>query len=214
MELAVPQQGERLVVVGNSGTGKTNLVKSILPAIAHKIIVDTKEDEDWSAHGELVRGEKIFGVGGGSYVWQPGPAYDDNLAMWNRFCAWALSVGKRMIYFDEFGDPCPSAREYPIELKRCVMRGRSRKLSIAGTTQEIVRCPAFLYGQAQHRYCFDIGDPRHRPLADNFMGAPIPWESIPEPSDITRKNGTAYRFMYRGPGTGLVGPLQLPQESG
>ena len=202
--LPLPAPGERLFTLGNTGTGKTVLTRALFSRVTHGIALDTKHDESWDDVGEVIRGDKIYRVGGGRYVWKVPESFLFDESEREKFFAWALLAGHRTIYIDEFGDVCESAVRFPRSLKLCVMRGRSRKLGIWGTTQEPVRVPPWLFGQAQHRYVFALGHPAQRKLAEEFFEAKIPWTEMPEPP-----SANAHRFMYKGPGTGAVGPMRL-----
>jgi energy-coupling factor transporter ATP-binding protein EcfA2 len=198
-QLTTPALGERLWIVGNPGTGKSKLATSLLAAVPDAIILDTKHDEEesyWGPLGRIVRGEDIYNVAEGRFVWDVPDSYTDDPEKFNIFFKWALGVGRRVIYVDEFNDICGTATRYPYWFRRCYSRGRSRKLSMWGTTQELIRA---------------LGSPTQRKLADEYMGTPIPWLELPEPSPATVREGTAYRFVYKGPGTGMVGPVRLAE---
>lgn len=213
-ELVVPGRGERMFALGNSGTGKSVLTRALFRAVRNGIAIDTKHDESWNGVAEVIEGDRIFSVGKGAYVWKTPESFLFDEEERNRFFKWALEAGNRTIYIDEFGDVCENAQSFPRYLKLCVMRGRSRGVGIWGTTQEPMRVPPWLFGQAQHRYCFALGHPTQKKLADEFFEAKLPWESMPEPSPYTKANDTAYRFVYKGPGTGLIGPMKMELAGG
>lgn len=214
--LPSPLPGERLVILGNSGQGKSVLAKNLVMAEPNVIVVDTKHDEDWSDVGEIKHGEEIYGVGEGRYVWKTPNAFTDDERHAERFFSWALTAGNRVIYIDEYGDVCPGALTYPLALRRCIMRGRSRKLSIWGTTQEPIRCPSFLIGQAQHLYVFATGHPTQRKTIDQVFEQPVPWQEL-RLCTLTGirhspKECGGHQFLYKGP-YGIYGPLVLETET-
>ena len=203
-----PHQGERLFAIGNTGTGKTTLVRSLFAGVEHGICVDTKQDEEWEAYGKVVKGNNIYRVGPGRFIWRPAKNFPFDEDAQEKFFRWALDVGKRVIYIDEFADICPNANEYPRALKLCIMRGRSKRLSIWGTTQEPLRVPRFLFGQAEHRYCFFIGHPAQQRLASHLLEAPLDFSKIPMQYDAM---GTPLGspFYYRARNGIVYGPLKL-----
>lgn len=211
--LRVPKQGERLFALGNSGTGKTTLVKSLFKAIENGIAIDTKNDEDWEDAGEIIEGDKIFNVAEGRYVWRPPSNFPFDEDYQNEFFLWALEAGNRAIYVDEFGDVCPSAQQYPRGLKLCIMRGRSRRLGIWGTTQEPLRVPSFLFGQAQHRYVFHLGHPDQQKRASDYFETRIPFDQMP--LEYVGGQPIGSKFVYRDPEGRIFGPtrLDLPQAT-
>jgi hypothetical protein len=215
--LIVPRYGERVAALGNSGEGKTQLLRQLFLAIEDGIFVDTKHDEPNSDLGLTISGnKKIYEIDAGRYVWRAPESFVFDEDERERFYRWCLKAGRRVILIDEFADSCPSAQSYPRALKMCVMRGRSRKLSIWGTTQEPLRVPPFLFGQAQHLYCFHLGHPRQRDLAQEFFeDQRIPWQEMPSHLEVGHRSPLAHRFIYRGTG-GIFGPtkLLLPTREG
>lgn len=212
-ELRVPRQGERLWGLGNSGTGKTTTINSIFKAIDHGIFIDTKQNEDsaslvWNNPKRVIEGDAIYDIGPGRYVWRPDKTFPFNEREQERFFTWALEVGNRVIYIDEFGDVTFSANQYPRALRMCVTRGRSARLSIWGTTQEPIRVPSFLFGQAEHRYVFFLGHPEQQKLASQYLGEKVDFSTIPEQyDDLGNRLGSP--FYYRDPQGILHGPTKL-----
>lgn len=208
-QLIIPRYGQRVAALGNSGEGKTQLLRELFLGVEDGIFVDTKHDEDNADLGRVVTGDKIYSAEHGRYVWKTPKEFVFDADAKEKFFGWALEAGHRVILVDEYGDICESAQQYPRNLRLCIMRGRSRELSIWGTTQEPLRVPSFLFGQAQHFYCFYLGHPDHRKAAEKYMeGVKIPWEAMPSAIDVGNNSKLAHRFVYRGPG-GIYGPTKL-----
>ena len=154
----------------------------------------------------IAHDEKIFDVAEGRFDYRPSDEWIDTKAMRERFFEWALRAGNRVIYIDEFGDVCESAQVYPRKLKAAVTRGRWKNLGIWGTTQEPIRVPSFLFGQAQHRYVFYLGNDDHRKAAAKMMQQDaLPWDV---PGGLEERS---YKFVLKTPG-GIWGPMALDEE--
>jgi energy-coupling factor transporter ATP-binding protein EcfA2 len=207
--LTIPQQGERGFALGNSGSGKTTLLRSIFGVIQNGIVIDTKQDDStWGVFGEVVKGDDIYNCGAGRWIWQPENDLTEDEAEAERFFDWLLSVGNRLCLCDELGDICASAQRYPLAFKRCYTRGRSRRLSMFGGTQEPIRVPSFCFGQAQHRYVFYLGHPDQRDAAEHYMESELPWEKMQmQYSESGKPLGSSY--VYRNPYGLLQGPYKL-----
>lgn len=214
-ELQKPSEGERVFALGNSGTGKSELLKTLYDSsVEHGIILDTKQDDTrMNDLGRVVKGERIFDVGPGRYVWKVPVQWIDAIDKWDAFFEWALEAGNRVIFSDEIGDVCEDARNYPLWFRRCYQRGRSRFLGMWGTTQELARAPRFAFSACHHRYMFYLGDPIQQTLAKGFFEVDVPWSAIPEPrwqpNDPRGVDPEGYKFVYKGPGVAMQGPFRL-----
>jgi hypothetical protein len=215
-ELDVPAPGEHASFMGNSGEGKTAVACVLFDAIDHGIIINSKHDPLFEriCDRTITNDKEIFKVRGGRFNYEPSDAFNGmdpagglKLAfkLRNRFFAWALEAGHRVIYIDEFNDICPTASLYPLQFQKAVKQGRWRELSIWGSAQEPIRVPSFAFGQSKHRYLFFLGWPSHRRLAEEWYQRPIAWDRIPEGS---------HKFYVKTP-SGVYGPqprLQLPDH--
>lgn len=212
-ELDVPGPGEHAAFMGNSGEGKTAVACVLFEAVDHGIVLNSKHDPIFAKICDrTIRNDgAILQVGGGRYNYEPSDTFNGlspggyraAQPLRDRFFAWALKAGHRVIYIDEFNDVCPSAAVYPLQFQKAVKQGRWRELSIWGSAQEPIRVPSFAFGQAKHRYLFYLGWPSHRRLAEEWYQRPIAWEQIPENS---------HRFYVKNP-SGVYGPqprIRLP----
>lgn len=212
-ELEIPGYGEHAAFMGNSGEGKTAVALCLFDAVDHGIILNSKHDPLFARICErTIRNDRdILKVRGGRFNYEPSDEFNGDSKggyrvaepLRNRFFAWALEAGKRVVYVDEFNDVCPSASVYPVQFQKAVKQGRWRGLSIWGSAQEPIRVPSFAFGQAKHRYLFFLGWPAHRRLAEEWYQRPIAWDRIPEGS---------HRFYIKNP-RGVYGPqpqIKLP----
>lgn len=185
------------------------LLRELFCAFPDAIFLDTKHDEDHTDLGKTIKGDKIYTVAEGRYVWQTPDSFIFDRDEKEKFFGWAMKAGHRAILCDEYGDICESALMYPRALRLAIMRGRSRKLTLMGTTQEPLRVPQFLFGQAQHLYVFHLGHPDQKKMAEKLMeNEHIPWDAMPSVVDVGATSPKAHRFIYKGAG-GIYGPTKL-----
>lgn len=199
LTLPRPDYGQRVSAFGDSGSGKTYLLREIFKSYEHGIAVDTKHDGELAGCGTLVRGDAVYDLGPGRFVWRPGDDFIFNEAEREKFFLWCLKAGWRCVYVDEYGDVVESAQGYPRGLRLDFLRGRSRHLTMMGTSQEPTRVPTFLFGQATHLFVFAVSYPTHQDLASQIYGEKIRWDLIPYGS---------HKFFYKGP-HGRSGPWIL-----
>lgn len=214
-ELELPELGQHAAFMGNSGEGKTLAAVVLFDAIDDGIILNTKRDPMFArlCDRTITDDAKILKARAGRFNYEPSDAFNGDtkgglklaIALRNRFFAWALDAGHRVIYIDEFNDICPNASTYPVQFQKAVKQGRWRELSIWGSAQEPIRVPSFAFGQAKHRYLFFLGWPAHRKLAEEWYQRPIAWDRIPEGS---------HKFYVKTP-SGVYGPqprIKLPRH--
>jgi hypothetical protein len=215
-QLGVPRPGEHAAFMGNTGEGKTAVACVLFDAVDHGIVINSKHDPLFAGLCDrTIRDDaRIFKLRGGRFNYEPSDAFngldphgglDLAFKLRNRFFAWALEAGHRVIYIDEFNDICPTASRFPLQFQKAVKQGRWKQLSIWGSAQEPIRVPSFAFGQSKHRYLFFLGWPSHRRLAEEWYQRPISWDRIPEGS---------HKFYVKTP-HGVYGPqprLKLPDH--
>jgi hypothetical protein len=179
--------------MGNTGEGKTIVACSLIQAQKNVIIINTKHDPVFaegdrrigllpSVDSVVTRDNQIFHVQGGRYDYRPSDDFLRNPEAKDRFFAWALAAGNRVIYIDEFNDICPSAQVYPYYFQKAIKQGRWKGLGIWGSAQEPIRVPSFCFGQSQYRILFYLGWQPHRKTAEEWFQSDIDWSLIPERS--------------------------------
>lgn len=204
--LELPEDGEHLSLMGNTGEGKSAVAMALFQSLPHAIVINSKHDPKFARIcDKTIRNDRdILRVEGGRYNYEPSDAFNGTapgglkvaLPLRERFFAWAFKAGDRTIYIDEFNDICPSASIFPLQFQKAIKQGRSRRLSIWGSAQEPIRVPSFTFGQSKHRYLFFLGWPPHRRIAEAWYERPIEWSAIPEGS---------HRFYVKLP-RGVYGP--------
>lgn len=199
--IPVPPTADRAIFFGNTREGKSQLVKAILRAKKHVIVIDTKQREDWGDVGEYVDGKKIYDVGEGRYIWRPDiELSDDDLEEeFNTFFRWVMEQGNRVIFVDEIVDVARSAQKFPRAYRRATKTGAAAGLGIWGSTQEPRGIPLWTVGQADYLFTFHVGLPEYRQRIDQIFEMPVPWNALPTRS---------YQFVWKDR-DGLHGPTKL-----
>lgn len=165
-ELA-PKSNERMLIVGTTGSGKSELEKALLRLYSNTIVIDPKQT--------LGSGER----GGGhlsGYVlaktprelerlarrhdhtqYRPDVRYQ-NMEDWERVFDWVYRRGKTMLAVDELYD-CHSWNRPPNSLRRIMTSGRELGIGFIGCTQRPRGIDRRILTEAEHFCVFHLRDP-------------------------------------------------------
>lgn len=173
----------RVTFVGKTGSGKTFLAKRYLSALPHVLVVDLKQDFDprsIGAKGVVETLGQVRKLAGGRYVYRPVWKYRTPEA-WNAFFWLEFERRNHVLYLDEVknivGDPPIS----PDGLNACLQMGRSRGLGVWSATQRPVRVPRNIISEAEHFFCFQLGNPTDREFMAEVMETPEVGSRIRDP---------------------------------
>lgn len=211
--LPIPAPGDRVTAMGNSGEGKSHLMRELVRAMPNVIIINTKHSrmfDDPSIAVPIRDDRDIMNTGSGRFNFFPSDDWMRTMEKKEQFFQWLFHHAKSnfgcggfVAFMDEINDICPSAQVYPYYLQKCVKQGREWELGIWCGTQEPVRAPAFAFGQSQHRYLWFLGWEPHRKAAEGWYEQKIPWDLMPERS---------HKFLLKTP-KGVYGPMKLEQPN-
>lgn len=208
MKLVVPRQDERVICVGKTGTGKTELLKSLFVTKRHAHLVDTKLAKAYrngGGIGEEVTGRNIFKhkyLGPGRYVWHTPDDFnlEYNEDAIEEYCNEIYSIGNRVVAFDELLD-IATAQRTPFSFHRLLTRGRERHIGILMGMQRPAGVPPVSRTESEHKYCFyleDMDDQERMEAA--FGGFPIPWGYLKRHK---------FSYFYNDPSGDVHGPYRL-----
>jgi energy-coupling factor transporter ATP-binding protein EcfA2 len=208
MMLPVPKQDERLACVGKTGSGKTELLKTLFVAKANAHLVDTKLAKAYRDGGGI--GEEVFGrniyrskyMGPGRYVWHTPDDFnlEYNPDSIEEYCNAIYQIGNRVVAFDEMLDVA-TAQTTLFSFHRMYTRGRERGIGVWAGMQRPAGVPPVARTEVEHKYCFYLEDPDDQERMEAaFGGYPLPWNYL-------KKH--RYSFFYCGVTGDVHGPFRL-----
>jgi energy-coupling factor transporter ATP-binding protein EcfA2 len=167
-------RGSRASFLGPSGSGKTELAKALLRAQRNAIVIDTKRTEGWADVGEVLGPRDIYRVRAGRYVYRVDRNFLVDKTEPERFFAWALSCGNRVIYVDEQLD-IPNCNAEKI----LAVQGRAAGVGLWVSTQRPHGVPLYALSECNHQFIFRLRLKRDRERVEEATsGAAIPWDAL------------------------------------
>lgn len=188
--------GNRLAVVGMSGSGKTTFALELIVRVKRWynipiIIFDTKGQGEFDGIADVLSIDQrapLFPSSPGILVWKP-PL--DELEQYNLFLERILKSHKPcMVVLDELsnlgrGNPDSYVPNYALLLKQ----GRGLKISVLSMVQEYAAIPRQTVGQTTHLFRFHLLNDYDRAKMNRMLGLPERQKYL-EPND-------RFGFFYR-----------------
>lgn len=155
-----PKRGERAVIIGFSGSGKSNLAKALLISIRQPVIVIDPKRE-WDSTGYLVVNRvrhipKL--IGNRKVLFQPIIAEFDDVNVYNHVYKQIFETGNVCVYTDEVSVFSTGIR-YPAYFKAIYHQGRSKNITAISSTQRPSAIPPFVITEVQRLYAFHLNSP-------------------------------------------------------
>jgi energy-coupling factor transporter ATP-binding protein EcfA2 len=165
---------ERWLILGKTGSGKTQFAKYLLRTISQKmpvVIIDPNElwlgkghggrASDWASRKELGTIDKPHLINSFNPKWrvqclQPDVDGSEEDPRLERLCYDLLKRGNVFIYFDE-SEGIATAQRVPAYIRRVWKTGRAHGLGAWVSTQAPTGIPKIFKSQAEHFVTFKVG---------------------------------------------------------
>lgn len=162
--------GDRVAIIGRSGTGKTTLLRHLIRAYPRGLALDPKRRlylPGWEPLEGATAAVTGWPTGWPRVIARPGLA-EDTRAWLDAVCRRAYQVGSAVVAVDELAG-IASAANPPVWLDVLQTRGRESALTTVIATQRPRRIPLTVISEAEHVFSFDVSHPTDRAfLADVF----------------------------------------------
>lgn len=153
------KQGQHLVLVGDTGQGKTTLARTLLELRRYVVVLLTKADPlAWPGWRRIHRASQIVATPGGAR-YSLRPRYDEQHEQAEALFARVWSEGGWCVYIDE-GYFVERELDLRDGLIKFLTQGRSNNISMVVSVQRPVDITRFLMSQTQHILCAALSDER------------------------------------------------------
>jgi len=199
------KQSEHVFICGMTGSGKSQLAEIYLAGanFPNVVMLDSKgqvyerrakrqpvwrgldEGEDFTVverlkNLETVETQKI--------IYAPHFEEQDQ-EHYEALLKWVYQRERTTLWIDELMEVCPSAMRYPLHIKACYTRGRSKNVGVWACAQRTLDIPAIVLANTTHFFVFDLNQPQDRKKMADSTGVP---EFMQKPSEV----GGKYAFWY------------------
>lgn len=164
---------DRVVFLGSSGSGKTELAKALLRTRRNAIIVDTKRVEDWSSVAHPIDEHDVGRIRQGRFAYRVPGEFLVEQEMQDKFFRAMLAAKNRAVFIDELLDMLPTRG-----LKILATQGRASNVGLWAATQRPHGVPLYTISEAQHFFVFRLVMEADQKRVDNALGVKIPWGDL------------------------------------
>jgi DNA helicase HerA-like ATPase len=205
-----PRFGERMVICGTTGCGKTTLAKEILNSFLnsghHVCILDTKGFIDWKPYTMHRSFRSLETDAGQALLYKP-DLDELNPDSYDTFFRWIYWRGNTVLYVDELLE-IGSASAYPFHFKGIMTRGRERGITVIISTQRPKNIPPVTLSECQSACVFRLQLAQDADRIEEVFSLPADLPPILEQADPHKKQGGEFYYTtVRKPG--FSGPLRL-----
>lgn len=164
--------GDRVAIIGRSGTGKSVLLRSLMSRYSTAVLLDPKRTADFGGWAHL-EGARDFGRDWPRHhpraIARPG-LLEDERTWADAVCRRIYTVGRCAAGLDEL--PAGVSESRPLVwLDVLLKRGRELGITTYVATQRPRRIPLDVIAQAEHVFVFDLNNPSDVAFMADTLGA-------------------------------------------
>lgn len=180
LENLVPKPGERAVIIGQTGSGKSFLSRAlIMPYLGRRqiIVLDTKHDPIWTKlQARYTRSYKQLQ----SFTFPKTPlivyrpeGLEANPEKYDELCSWVYERGNTCLLIDETSHVVNSPTAAQPGFTDLVTRGRVRELTVLFGTQRPSYIPRIVFSESNKFFVMHLSDRRDRDTVAGYTSAKL-----------------------------------------
>jgi hypothetical protein len=172
----------RVGIIAMTGGGKTYLAKKLMAGKNNIVVVDSKHTFTFGSGGRFDHRLSLADLKkwnrDGIAIYRPTDeeAQEYCAAFWR----WAWSAAPLCVYCDEITQLAPNAINVPFGLKKAIVLGREKKLSVWYASQRPSGIPIILLSEIEVTFAGLMKNPKDRDKIAQFTGNPEIRELVPQ----------------------------------
>ncbi len=155
------KKGQRAIIVGRAGTGKSTLGKTLIPLTGKLCIIDPKREVNFPNCKIYDSADKILREKPKRFIYRPHESQFEDYAEYDKVFHYVYKSGDFFIFIDDLV-AIVTATRFPYNLKMCYMLGRSKGITALACTQRPAFLPGYMITECNNMYVFDLHNERDR----------------------------------------------------
>lgn len=196
--LRVPRKGDRAVIIGWTGSGKTTLAEILVLKKPFVVVYDPKGLIAWKGFKRVTRlleAKSLNPIAYPRIIYAPCHEEDGDQLTIDSFFEWIYYRKNTCVYIDEVYS-VSSRGQIPHFYRAILTRGREMGICTISSTQRPMEIPQFVLSESEHYYVFRMRLPQDKDKVKKIIG--LDNERI----EALEK----YQFFYADAEGSIVGP--------
>jgi adenylate kinase family enzyme len=193
-----PLYGERAVIVGMTGSGKTTLARELLRSRQYVVVYDSKGLLRWSEYKRVTSLFELTQSKSPKLLYAPVHSELIDVEIIDKFFLWIYQRMNTTVYVDEVYS-VTNRGEIPTYYHAILTRGRELGISTFSSTQRPKQIPQVILSESECYYVFRLLLPQDRQRVKEIL--PVTTDDIQQ----LKK----HEFLYGNADGSIIGPLRL-----
>lgn len=165
----IPHPGERCVIIGKTGSGKTTLARFLCNYRTHVVALDSKGTLRWDGFKVYATLRELQRAREPKLIYRPTIYEMRDAAILDAFFEWVFRRQHTTLYVDELA-AIGDVGEYPLHFGACLTRGRELGVETWVSTQRPCDIPQIVLSESEHAYVFRLRLPQDQRRAADVVG--------------------------------------------
>jgi hypothetical protein len=199
LDAIAPRRGNRVFIVGQTGTGKTTLTQRLLDYRRYKVLLDVKGTLNWPGYTVYRTLKTLTRAKEDALIYRPTHEDLNDDVLQDKFFEWCYLRRHCTVYVDEVMG-VTYREELPHYYRAILTRGREFQVEMWSASQRPMNVPQVIMSESEELYTFRLSMPQDRKKIESMY-----------PISADTMQGLDKHVFYYAPqdAKGPVGPLKL-----